>query len=77
MIRLLSKQGFILAGDVTLQRLIEQDYSSLRYKNAKEDMRKIGISINNQKKIDGVNTKVHKVGNIELFNMALELISEH
>ncbi|SUK50635.1 bacteriophage resistance protein [Staphylococcus aureus] len=40
-------------------------------------MRKIGISINNQKKIDGVNTKVHKVGNIELFNMALELISEH
>ncbi|HHD0882301.1 TPA: phage resistance protein [Staphylococcus aureus] len=77
MIRLLSKQGFILAGDETLQRLIEQDYSSLRYKNAKEDMRKIGISINNQKKIDGVNTKVHKVGNIELFNMALELISEH
>ncbi|HDG8750862.1 TPA: phage resistance protein [Staphylococcus aureus] len=76
-IRLLSKQGFILAGDETLQRLIEQDYSSLRYKNAKEDMRKIGISINNQKKIDGVNTKVHKVGNIELFNMALELISEH
>ncbi|HCZ1056839.1 TPA: phage resistance protein [Staphylococcus aureus] len=77
MIRLLSKQGFILAGDETLQRLIEQDYSSLRYKNAKEDMRKVGISINNQKKIDGVNTKVHKVGNIELFNMALELISEH
>ena len=74
MIRLLSKQGFILAGDETLQRLIEQDYSSLRYKNAKEDMRKIGISINNQKKIDGVNTKVHKVGNIELFNMALELL---
>ena len=35
MIRLLSKQGFILAGDETLQRLIEQDYSSLRYKNAK------------------------------------------
>lgn len=77
MIRLLSKQGFILAGDETLQRLIEQDYSSLRYKNAKEDMRKIGISINNQKKIDGVNTKVHKVGNIELFNMALELISKN
>lgn len=77
MIRLLSKQGFILAGDETLQRLIKQDYSNLRYKNAKEDMRKIGISINNQKKIDGVNTKVHKVGNIELFNMALELISEH
>ncbi|HEG8556695.1 TPA: hypothetical protein SF925_001608 [Staphylococcus aureus] len=76
MIRLLSKQGFILAGDETLQRLIEQDYSSLRYKNAKEDMRKIGISINNQKWIDGVNTKVHQVGNKELFNMALELIND-
>ncbi|MDU9351875.1 phage resistance protein [Staphylococcus warneri] len=76
MIRLLSKQGFILAGDETLQRLIEQDYSSLRFKNAKEDMRKIGISINNQKWIDGVNTKVHQVGNKELFNMALELIND-
>ena len=39
-------------------------------------MKKIGISINNQKKIDGVNTKVHKVGNPELFNMAVELITE-
>ena len=77
MIRLLSKQGFILAGDETLQRLIEQDYSSLRYKNAKEDMRKIGISINNQKENRRGKYKVHKVGNIELFNMALELISEH
>lgn len=76
MIRLLSKQGFILAGDETLQRLIEQDYSSLRYKNAKEDMRKIGISINNQKWIDGFNTKVHQIGNKELFNMALELIND-
>lgn len=76
MLRMLSKQGFVLAGDETLQRLIEQDYSSLRFKTAKEDMRKIGVSINNQKKLDGVNTKVHKIGNNELFNMALELISE-
>ena len=48
----------------------------MRYKQARVDMKKIGISINNQKWIDGVNTKVHKVENPELFNMALELISE-
>ena len=75
MIRLLSKQGFILAGR-NITKINRTRLSSLRYKNAKEDMRKIGISINNQKKINGVNTKVHKVGNIELFNMALELISK-
>lgn len=74
LLKALSRQNFIFAGDETLQKLIEQDYKSLRYKQAKDDMKKIGISINNQKWIDGVNTKVHKVGNPELFNMALELI---
>ncbi|MDW3965765.1 phage resistance protein [Staphylococcus saprophyticus] len=76
MIKVLAKQSFLFAGDETLQKMIEQDYKSLRYKQAKDDMKKIGISINNQKWIDGVNTKVHKVENPELFNMALELISE-
>lgn len=75
MIKVLAKQSFLFAGDETLQKMIEQDYKSLRYKQAKDDMKKIGISINNQKWIDGVNTKVHKVENPELFNMALELIS--
>ncbi|MFW2424414.1 phage resistance protein [Staphylococcus cohnii subsp. cohnii] len=75
LLKALSRQNFIFAGDETLQKLIEQDYKSLRYKQAKDDMKKIGISINNQKWIDGVNTKVHKVENPELFNMALELIS--
>ena len=75
LLKSLSRQNFIFAGDETLQKLIEQDYKSLRYKQAKDDMKKIGISLNNQKKIDGVNTKVHNVGNAELFNMALELIS--
>ncbi|MDK1672120.1 phage resistance protein [Staphylococcus saprophyticus] len=75
MIKVLVKQSFLFAGDETLQKMIEQDYKSLRYKQAKDDMKKIGISINNQKWIDGVNTKVHKVENPELFNMALELIS--
>lgn len=76
MLKVLAKQSFLFAGDETLQKMIEQDYKSLRYKQARDDMKKIGISINNQKWIDGVNTKVHKVENPELFNMALELISE-
>ncbi|MEX6195599.1 phage resistance protein [Staphylococcus saprophyticus] len=76
LLKALSRQNFIFSGDETLQKLIEQDYKSLRYKQAKDDMKKIGIGINNQKKIDGVNTKVHKVGNPELFNMAVELITE-
>ncbi|MGK8516040.1 phage resistance protein [Staphylococcus arlettae] len=76
LLKSLSRQNFIFAGDETLQKLIEQDYRSLRYKQAKDDMKKIGISLNNQKWIDGVNTKIHKVGNPELFNMALELIDK-
>ena len=76
LLKTLSRQNFVFAGDETLQKLIEQDYNSLRYKQAKDDMKKIGVSINNQKWIDGVNTRVHNVGNAELFNMALELISE-
>lgn len=76
LLKSLSRQNFIFAGDDTLQKLIEQDYRSLRYKQAKDDMKKIGISVNNQKKIDGVNTRVHNVGNSELFNMALDLINE-
>lgn len=76
MLEVLSKQDFIFANDETLQRLIEQDYKNLRYTKAKEDMKKIGISINNQKWIEGTNSKVHKIGNQELFNMALNLISD-
>ncbi|MCQ9293375.1 phage resistance protein [Staphylococcus cohnii] len=76
MLETLSEHGFVFAGDEIIQKLIEQDYKSLRYKQAKDDMKKIGISINHQKKIDGVNTKIHKIGNPELFNMALELINK-
>ena len=76
MLKVLSEQGFVFAGDETIQKLIEQDYKSLRYKQAKDDLKKIGISINHQKWIEGVNTKVHKIGNPELFNMALELINK-
>ncbi|HHR7528802.1 phage resistance protein [Staphylococcus equorum] len=76
MVKVLSKKGFIFSGDPILQKLIEEDYKSLRYKKAKEDMKRIGVSINNQKWIDGVNTKVHQVSNPELFNMALSLLSD-
>lgn len=74
MLKVLSTQGFILAGDETLQRLVEQDYKSLRYKQAKEDMKKIGVSISNDKKIEGKSYKVHKIGNQELFDMAHSFI---
>ncbi|PIH06251.1 pathogenicity island protein [Staphylococcus epidermidis] len=44
-----------------MQRLIEEDYKSLRYNKAKIDMKKIGVGINNQKWIDGINMKVHEI----------------
>ncbi|MBJ7883641.1 phage resistance protein, partial [Bacillaceae bacterium HSR45] len=76
MLKVLSKQGFILAGDDTLQKLIEEDYKNMKYKKARQDMKKIGVGINKQIKIEGINTKIHKVENAELFNMALSLISD-
>lgn len=48
MLKVLKQQGFILSGDETLQRLIEEDYKSLRFNKAKVDMKKIGVGINNQ-----------------------------
>ncbi|MEX6311843.1 phage resistance protein [Staphylococcus saprophyticus] len=74
MLKVLRTQSFILAGDDTLQRLVEQDYKSLRYKKAKDDMKKIGVSISNDKKIEGKSYKVHTIGNQELFDMAYSLI---
>lgn len=76
MLKVLKQQGFILSGDETLQRLIEEDYKSLRFNKAKVDMKKIGVGINNQKWIDGINMKVHEIENSELFNMALDLLDK-
>lgn len=76
MLKVLKEQGFILAGDETLQRLIQEDYKSLRYKKAKEDMKKIGVVISNDKKIEGKTYKVHKIGNQELFDMAYKLLEQ-
>lgn len=74
MLRAIKKQGFILAGDETLQQLIEEDYRSLKSNRAKNDIKKIGVAIGKQKKIEGINHKVHKIGNQELFDMAYSLL---
>ena len=74
MLKVLAKQDFIFSGDEILQKTIEKDYKNIKYKKAKEDMKKIGVAINQQEWIEGQNTKVHKVKNQELFNMALALI---
>lgn len=74
MLKALKEQGFILAGDETLQRLIQEDYKSMRYKKAKEDMKKIGVVINQDIWIEGKNYKGYKIGNQELFDMAYSLL---
>ena len=70
LLKVLSKQGFVLSGDETLRKLIEEDYKSLRYKNAKQDMKRIGVNINQDIWIEGKNYKGFKIGNRELFDMA-------
>lgn len=74
LLKALSRQDFILASDADLQRLIEQDYKSMKYKKAREDMKKIGIATRQDKWIEGKNYKVFNVGNQELFDMAYSLI---
>lgn len=72
----ISQDGFILAGDTVLQRAIEEDYKSLRYKNAKRDIKNIGVRVNKQKKIDGQNFKVHVIENEDVFNQTLQLVEQ-
>lgn len=43
MLKVLKQQGFILSGDETLQRLIEEDYKSLRFNKAKVDMKRLAL----------------------------------
>lgn len=74
-LKVLKEQGFILSGDETLQRLIQEDYKSLRFKNAKQDMKRIGVDINGQLWLEGQNYKVHQIGNQELFDMAYKLLT--
>ena len=74
MLKVLKQQGFILSGDETLQRLIEEDYKSMKYKKARQDMKKIGVATRQDIWIEGKNYKGFKIGNQELFNMAHSLI---
>lgn len=74
LLKVLSKQGFVLSGDETLQRLIEEDYKNMKYKKAQQDMKKIGVATRQDIKIEGKTYKAFKVGNQELFDMAHALI---
>lgn len=71
----IDRDGYIFSGDETLLKAIENDYGNLRFKKAKEDVKKIGVKLNQQKKIDGQNFKVHTIGDKELFNQVVVLIN--
>lgn len=74
LLKVLSKQGFVLSGDETLQRLIEEDYKNMKYKKAQQDMKKIGVATRQDIKIEGKTYKAFKIGNQELFDMAHVLV---
>ncbi len=74
LLKALSKQDFILAGNETLQRLIEEDYKNMKYKKARQDMKKIGVATRQDVKIEGKTYKAFKIGNQELFDMAHVLV---
>lgn len=74
MLKVLKEQGFILAGDETLQRLIQEDYKNMKYKKAQQDMKKIGVATRQDVKIEGKTYKAFKIGNQELFDMAHVLV---
>ena len=74
LLKVLSTQGFVLSGDETLQRLIEEDYKNMKYKKAQQDMKKIGVATRQDVKIEGKTYKAFKIGNQELFDMAHVLV---
>ncbi|MDT2743918.1 phage resistance protein [Enterococcus asini] len=71
----IDRDGFILAGDDTLRRAIEEEYGSLRYARAKQDFVNVGVKINQSRWIEGQAFRVHEVGNEELFQQIVELIN--
>lgn len=66
----------ILANNELLTTAVQEDYGSFRFAKAKEDVSKIGVKLNKQKKIDGVNKKVHAIGNKIVFAQAAELLRD-
>src|SRR5699024_6507797 len=63
MLEIISEKGYILSGDNNLQECIENDYGSLRYKQAKKDIKNIGVKLGENKFIGGKSYKVNIIGN--------------
>lgn len=76
LLMMISKQGYVLSNDEYLQEAIKEDYISLRYQKAKDDIKRIGVELNKSKWIEGFNNKVHRVGNEKLFDEAVRLLKE-
>lgn len=76
LLMMISKQGYVLSSDEHLQAAIKEDYISLRYQKAQDDIKRIGVEVNKQKWIEGQNNKVHRIGNEKLFNEAVRLLKE-
>lgn len=74
MISVINHQGYILQGDEELQKAIEEDYGSLRFKNAKDDIRKIGVKLGALKRVEGEVFKVNIIGDEERFKQAFTLL---
>ena len=77
MILTIAQHGFILSKDEILKAAIYEDYGNLRFKEAKEDMKKIGVAINKPKWIDGLTCRVHKIGDKKIFNASLKMLEEY
>ena len=73
----IKKQGFIFASDEILQKAVQEDYGSFRFKKAKDDVKKVGVGLNRVKWLDGQSHKVHVKENEELFNQATGLVEEN
>lgn len=73
----IAQHGFILAKDEILKAAIYEDYGNLRFKEAKEDMKKIGVAINKPKWVDGLTCRVHKIGDKKIFDAALKMLEEY
>lgn len=74
LITVINEHGFILSGDEILQKSIEDDYGSLRFKQAQKDIKAIGVSLNISKKIDGKVFKVNTIGDEKVFNQSVKLL---
>ncbi|AMB94414.1 MULTISPECIES: hypothetical protein [Aerococcus] len=74
LLRVIKEQKFIYAKDERLQEAIKADYGSLKYKKAQDDIKDIGVETNKQKWIDGINSKVHVIGDRDLFERMFQVL---